>query len=141
MVKPTGNKNQSAGSNFCCIENCIMVIFSLTKNKRNLNFYYLFLKTGELNKISESMVKAKITSFLRLILIPSLIHAHFFRMLDNPCSLNVLNSECLSIWDCSWLLTVYLFSWNLKTVCKSPYKYKSIVSISNYFQLENELYC
>ena len=47
-------------------------------------------------------------------------------MLDNSYFLNVLKSECSSTWDCSWLLTVYLFLWNLKMVCKSPYKYKSV---------------
>ena len=50
----------------------------------------------------------------------------FFRMLNNSYFLNVLKSECSSTWDCSWLLTVYLFLWNLKMVCKSPYKYKSV---------------
>ena len=50
----------------------------------------------------------------------------FFSMLDNSHFLNVLKSECSSTWDCSWLLTVYLFLWTLKVVCKSPYKYKSV---------------
>ena len=50
----------------------------------------------------------------------------FFRMLNNSYFLNVLKSECSSTWGCSWLLTVYLFLWNLKMVCKSPYKYKSV---------------
>ena len=26
-------------------------------------------------------------------------------------------------------------------VCKSPYKYKSLLLISNFFQLETQLYC
>ena len=46
-------------------------------------------------------------------------------MLNNSYFLNVLKSEWSSTWDCSWILTVYLFLWNLKMVCKSPYKYKS----------------
>ena len=28
-------------------------------------------------------------------------------------------------WNCSWMLTIYLFLWNPKMICKSPYKYKS----------------
>ena len=45
-------------------------------------------------------------------------------MLDNSYFLFVLKSECSSTWDCRWLLTV--FPWNLKMVCKSPYKCKSV---------------
>ena len=63
---------------------------------------------------------------------------HFVGMLDHSNSLNVLKSECLSTWDCSWLFTVYLFFINLKMVCKSLYKYKSSVLISNFFQLYYE---
>ena len=48
----------------------------------------------------------------------------FLRMLDNSHSPNVFESKCSSTWDCSWLLTVFL--WNLKMVCKPPYKYKNI---------------
>ena len=44
-------------------------------------------------------------------------------MLDNSYSLNVLSSKCSSTYDCSWLLTSYLFLRNLKTVRKSPYIY------------------
>ena len=62
-------------------------------------------------------------------------------MLGNSYCLNVLKSECLSTWDYSWLLTVYLFLWNLKVVCKLPYKFKSAMLISNFFQLEIEFYC
>ena len=47
-------------------------------------------------------------------------------MLDNSHFLNVLKSEYSLTWDCSWLLTVYLLIWNLKMVCKSLYKYKSV---------------
>ena len=52
--------------------------------------------------------------------------SHFSSELDNSHFLNVLKLECSSTWDCSWLLTVYLFLWNLKMVCKSSYKYKSV---------------
>ena len=52
-------------------------------------------------------MKAKITSFLTFNTISSL--PHFFWMLDNSYFLNVLKSECLSTWDCGWLLTVNLF--------------------------------
>ena len=47
-------------------------------------------------------------------------------MLDNFHFLSVLKSECSSILDCSRLLTVYLFLWNLKMICKSSYEYKSV---------------
>ena len=47
-------------------------------------------------------------------------------MLNNSYFPNVLKPECSSTWDCSWLLTVYLFLRNLKIVCKSPYKYESV---------------
>ena len=56
-----------------------------------------------------------------------LLPLHFFRTLDNSYSHNVFMSECSSTGYCSWLLTIYLFLWNLKTVRKSPYKYKSLV--------------
>ena len=79
-------------------------------------------------------MKAKIISFVTSDTCSSL--SHFLRMLDNSYSHNVLKSACLSTWHCSWLLTVYLFSWNLKMICKLPYKYKSLVLISNFFQLE-----
>ena len=46
-------------------------------------------------------------------------------MLNNSYYLNVLKSEWSATWNCSWLLTVYLFLWNLKMVSKSLYKYKS----------------
>ena len=91
------------------------------------------------------MAKSKNKKGLKLLLSLRLILVapppHFFRMFDNSYFLNVLRSECLSTWDCSWLLIVYLFLWNLKTVCKSPYKYKSLELISNLFQLESDLYC
>ena len=79
-------------------------------------------------------MKAKIISFLTSDTSSSL--SNFLRMLDNSYSHNVLKSACLSTWHCSWLLTVYLFSWNLKMICKLPYKYKSLVLISNFIQLE-----
>ena len=66
---------------------------------------------------------------------------HFFRMLDNSYSFNVLKSECLSRRESSWPLTVYLFLWNLKMVCKPLYKYKSLVLFSIFFQLEIEFFC
>ena len=57
-------------------------------------------------------MKTKINSFLTSDTSSSF--PHFFRMLDNSYSLKVLKSECSSTWDCNWLLTVYLFLWNLK---------------------------
>ena len=61
-------------------------------------------------------------------------------MLDNSYSHKVLRSECSSMWGCNWPLKVYLILWNLKTVCKSSHKHKSLILISNFFQLEIELY-
>ena len=46
-------------------------------------------------------------------------------MLNNTYFFNFLKSEWSSMWDCSWMLTVYVFLWNPKMICKSPYKYKS----------------
>ena len=39
---------------------------------------------------------------------------------------STFSSQCSSTRNWSWLLTVYLFLWTLKMVCKSPYKYKSV---------------
>lgn len=83
-------------------------------------------------------MKTKTTSFLTSDTRSSFLH--FFRMSDNSYSLNVLQSGCLSTWDWSWLLTVYLFSWNLKMIYKSPYKYKRLSLISNSFHLERSYY-
>ena len=49
-------------------------------------------------------MNAKITSFLTFNTSSSL--PHLFWMLGNSYSLNILK---LSMWDCGWLLTVYLF--------------------------------
>ena len=50
----------------------------------------------------------------------------FVRMLNNSYFLDVLKLQCSSTRGCSWLLIVCLFLWNLKMVCKSLYKYKSV---------------
>ena len=81
--------------------------------KTTREFYHLFFK-----------IMPKWTKWVQAFLSSSL--PFFFRMLNSSYFLNVLKSECSSTWDCSWLLTVYLFLWNLKMVCKSPYKYKSV---------------
>ena len=84
------------------------------------------------------LIKANITSSLTSDTSSSL--PHFFRMLENSHSLNVFKSEYLTTWNCSWLLTAYLFSWNIKMVCRSLYKHENHVLISNFLQLETELY-
>ena len=38
-------------------------------------------------------------------------------------------------------ICLFLFLQSIKMVCKSWYKYKSLVWISNFFQLKIELYC
>ena len=113
-----------------------MSLWQKLKEKKTLKeVYNVFLKI--IPKWAKH-VKAKITYFLTSNTSSSL--PHFFNMLDNSDSLNVLKSECLSTWDCSWMSTVCLFLWNLKMVCRSPYRYKSTVLISIFFQLEINLY-
>ena len=51
------------------------------------------------------------------------------------------SSERSSTRDCGWLLIVYLFLLNLKTVFKSPYEYKSPILASNFFHLGIKRYC
>ena len=67
-------------------------------------------------------MKPKITSFLASDTNSSL--PHLFSMSNNFYSLDTFKPECSSTWDCSWLLTVCFFLWNLRMVYKSPYKYK-----------------
>ena len=66
-------------------------------------------------------MKAKISSFLTCGTNSSF--PDFFRMLDNSYYLKL---ECSSTCGFSWLLTVYFFLWNLKMVCKWPYKCKRL---------------
>ena len=98
-------------------------------------FYYLFFKI--MPKWTK-LVTVKITFFGTCDASSSSSH-HFVRMLGNPYFLNILKSEYSSTRNCSWLLTIYLFLWNLKTVCKSPHKYESLMLISNFFQREIDL--
>ena len=76
-----------------------------------------------MNKI----IKAKINSFLASDTSSSL--PHLFGMSDNSYSLNAFKPECSSTWDCIWLLTVCLFSWNLIIVYKSSINVKSCIDL------------
>ena len=82
-------------------------------NNTTREFYHLFLK-----------IMSKWIKWVKVLLKSSL--PLFVRMLNNSYFLDVLKLECSSTWGCSWLLIVCLFLWNLKMVCKSLYKYKSV---------------
>ena len=59
-------------------------------------FYHLFVK---IMQKGTKLVKREITSFIKSD--SSFCLPYFFEMLDNFYSLNILNLECLSTWDCS----------------------------------------
>ena len=82
-------------------------------NNTTREFYHLFLK-----------IMPKWIKWVKALLMFSF--PLFVKMLNNSYFLDVLKSECSSTRGCSWLLIVCLFLWNLKMVCKSLYKYKSV---------------
>ena len=116
MDKHIKNKNQSPRSSFEALKNCIMLNVSLAKTELN-TLVSSMICSSKLCKNKQNKWGQKLLLSLRLILAPP---SH----ISSGCWAILIVStflECLSTWDCSWLLLVYLFLRNLKMVCKSPY--------------------
>ena len=75
--------------------------------------WYLFNKNWTKQQLSSEW---RLSLSLILVLPPTIL-----QILNNSYFLNFLKR-----WDCSWLLTIYLFLRNLKIICKSPYQHKSV---------------
>ena len=135
LVEHIDNKNQSVWSNFYVIEklykkllkywakhfgSSIICSSTLCQNEKNK---WRLEQLLSLHLII--VLHYHISSGCSTILIPSMLSSQ-----------NVLQRKI--VVDC-WQ---YAYSYEiLKRVCKSSHKYKRLVLISNFFQLEIELYC